>query len=211
MESPLVPQEIADVAFPHALGWIKERTDALLQRQLPASVTYDEFATEMRAFARNIDLRRILVSYAAAPTEEAVEANLLRTYVQQLELIAMLEEDKIQAINDCLRAEIDRTQWSAQGIVHGSSLDDLWKTLLSLWKNKNARNALTHRHLTDVERGNVLYCDCMMLRVALEGLEVPNHFTRGSSIRSRTSKKSDGIGTTRLCLQLDGRGNHDRT
>jgi hypothetical protein len=180
MQSPLIPTEIAEVAFPHALGWIKQRTDDLLQRQLPARVTYDEFATEMRAFVRKIDLRRILISYAPTPAKETVEANRIRTYVQQLELIDVSEEDKIQAINDCLRAEIDRTQWSTQGIIHESSLDDLWNTLSSFWKNKNAQNAITHKHLTHVEQGSLLYRDCMLLRVPLEGLEVPNHFTPGS-------------------------------
>jgi len=180
MESPLIPTEVAEVAFTHALGWIKEHTDELLQRQAPARIRYDEFATEMRAFVRKIDLRRILISYAPTPSRETVEANRVRTYVQQLELIEAQEEDKIQAINDCLRAEIDRTKWSTQGIIHESSLDDLWNTLSSFWRNKNAQNAIAHKHLTIVEQANILYRDCMMLRLPLEGLEVPNHFTPGS-------------------------------
>ena len=180
MESPLIPTEVAEVAFTHALGWIKEHTDELLQRQAPARVRYDEFATEMRAFVRKIDLRRILISYAPTPSRETVEANRVRTYVQQLELIEAQEEDKIQAINDCLRAEIDRTKWSTQGIIHESSLDDLWNTLSTFWRNKNAQNAIAHKHLTIVEQANILYRDCMMLRLPLEGLEVPNHFTPGS-------------------------------
>src|SRR5713226_7825630 len=177
MESPLIPIEVAEVAFTHALGWIKERTDDLLQHQAPARIRYDEFATEMRAFVRKIDLRRILISYPPTPSRETIEANRVRTYVQQLELIEVQEEDKIQAINDCLRAEIDRTKWSTQGIIHESSLDDLWSTLSTFWKNKNAQNAITHKHLTIVEQANILYRDCMMLRLPLEGLEVPNHFT----------------------------------
>ena len=180
MESPLVPVEIADVALPHALGWIKQRTDALLQGQVPARIKYDEFATEMRAFVRKIDLRRILISYAPTPSRETVEANRVRTYVQQLELIEAQEEDKIQAINDCLRAEIDRTQWSTQGIIHESSLDDLWTALSTFWRNKNAQNVIVHKQLTIIEQGNILYRDCMMLRMPLEGLEVPGHFTPGS-------------------------------
>jgi hypothetical protein len=180
MQSPLVPTEIADVAFPHALGWIKERTDALLQLQEPARIAYDEFASEMRAFVRKIDLRRILISYAPTPTSDTIDASRVRTYVQQLELIEAEEEDKIQAINDCLRAEVDRTQWSAQGIIHESSLDDLWDTLCSFWRNKKAQNAIAHKHLSHVEQGNILYRDCMMLRIPLEGLEVPTHFTPGS-------------------------------
>lgn len=180
MASPIMPEETVELAFCHALGWVKERVDTLIQQKRPAFVSYDDFTAEMRSFVRKVDLSRILMSFAGKPTREAVEADQMRTYVKQLELINVDHEDKIQAINDCLRAEIDRTHWSAKGIVNRSSFDEFEEGLTKYWHNKKQQASIVHKTLDPSDRGNVLYRDCMLLRLPLEGLEVPPHFTPGS-------------------------------
>lgn len=175
-----LPTEYADHLLKHALGWVKQTTDVLIQSGKPAVVSVDEFNAEMRSFARRCDLKRILETFSGEPTQEAVEGDLLRKYVRQLEIIDASEEDKIHAINDYLRASVDRTEWSKRGIVHKESLDEFEDGLVQFWKNRKRQVEIAQKNLSEPERGMYLYSECGTNRPKLQGLEVPNHFTPGS-------------------------------
>lgn len=175
-----LPTEYADLLMKHALGWVKQTTDMLIQNSKPAAISVDDFNREMRSFARRCDLKTILTTFSGRPSPEAVEHNLLRKYVRQLEIIDAIEEDKIHAINDYLRASVDRTEWSRRGIVHQASLEEFEDGLIQFWKNRRRQVEITQRDLAESERGMCLYCECGTNRPKLQGLEVPNHFTPGS-------------------------------
>ena len=163
-----------------ALGWIKSQTDSLLEQGLQAAVEYDDFKSTVIGFVRKCSAREILVSWASRPTAEAVKADLLRTYVRQIELIECDDDEKFHAINDFLRACVDRTNWSKAGMVHPSSFDEFAEALTVFWWNRREQNELVHKRRNQVERGKLLYLDCGSHRARLEGLEVPDDFTPGS-------------------------------
>ena len=91
-----VPPELVEVVLQQALGWIKQKTDSLLEKSQPAAIGYDEFKTEITAFVRKCSAREILVSWAGKPSAEDVEGDLLRTYVQQLELINCADGEQLK-------------------------------------------------------------------------------------------------------------------
>lgn len=95
-----MPPEFVDLVLLHALGWIKQQTDSLLERGKPAAICYDDFRSALIAFVRKCSAREILISWALAPSAETVEANLLRTYVRQLELVDCDDDDKLRAVDD---------------------------------------------------------------------------------------------------------------
>jgi hypothetical protein len=175
-----VRAESVDIIIKHAHGWIKERLDSLIQARRPAAIAADEFTKEMIAFLPRCDFRQILTSVAGPPSKAEVEAQAVRTYVRQLEIIEASDEDKIQAINEYLRACVQRTQLSKAGIVHEESFDDYEKALSSFWRNKKRQNALTHTDLSAVQHGQLLLSDCCLKEQKLQGLEVPSFFTPGS-------------------------------
>lgn len=180
LEKKFVPPEFVEAVLYQALGWIKNQTDSLLEQGRPAAVGYDDFRSTIIGFVRKCSAREILVSWARRPSPEAVEADLLRTYVRQIELIDCDDEEKFRAINDFLRASVDRTNWSRAGMVHPSSFDEFEEALTVFWRNRREQNELIHKRRNQVERGKLLYFDCGSHRGKLEGLEVPDHFTPGS-------------------------------
>ena len=117
---------------------------------------------------------------APVPTAQNVDAQRAQTYVRQLEVIGLSDEDMIQAINEYLRAVIDRTEWGRIGIVHSDSFDEFEDALLSFWRNKRRQNGLTHKSLSAAEQGQLLLSDCCLKAQTLQGLEVPSYFTPGS-------------------------------
>lgn len=180
LEKKFVPPEFVEAVLYQALGWIKSQTDSLLEQGLQAAVEYDDFRSTVIGFVRKCSAREILVSWASRPTAEAVKADLLRTYVRQIELIEGDDDEKFHAINDFLRACVDRTNWSKAGMVHPSSFDEFAEALTVFWGNRREQNELIHKRRNQVERGKLLYLDCGSHRARLEGLEVPDHFTPGS-------------------------------
>ena len=192
-----VPPELVDVVLQQALGWIKQKTDSLLEKGQPAAVAYDEFKTEITSFVRKCSAREILVSWAGKPSAEDVEGDLLRTYVRQLELIDCDDDEKFHAINDFLLASVDRTNWSKAGLVHHSSFEDFETALVAFWKNRRRQTEIIHK------KRNRLIVESWCIRTAartdalLKAWKFRIISPLGVSTRWPTSRMSDGIRTTR--------------
>ena len=180
LKSKLVPPEVLDLVLDHAIGWLKRKTDLCLEKSLPAFVSRDEFYTELTSFIRKCTLRGILAGVAGKPSTEEVKEQLMRTYVRQLEIIEADEEDIFVAVNDFMRASVDRTEWSRAGLINETSLDDFEEALIAFWRNKKKQHALINSELGHSVQGQLLYRECSMHRRSLEGLEVPDYFTPGS-------------------------------
>ncbi|MBA7678167.1 hypothetical protein ES703_86439 [subsurface metagenome] len=176
-----VGPEIVDDALDYALGWVKEKTDRLLEQKKPACITVDSFETAVGSFIRKHDRRTILRTFASIPSDQKIEEDLkVRTYVRQLDLIEVDDELKIKAVTDFLQSSVDRTQWSTRGLVHESSFDEFEDILVRTWNNHKIKTDIKLAGSSDIQRGQYLYADCSCQQVKLENLEVPPHFTPGS-------------------------------
>ncbi|MCK4652118.1 MAG: hypothetical protein KAT13_03410 [Methanosarcinales archaeon] len=181
MGKKFVPPEIIDETLDHALGWVKKRTDILLEQTKTACISVDTFLSNMIRFVRKHDHRDILASFAKDPDQEEIETDLkLRTYVRQLEIIDCNYDDKIRAVTDFLNASVDRTRWGEKGWVSDSSFDEFEDGLVRTWTNLKRKTDIRLSHKDDIEKGQYLYADCSNHKAKLEGLEIPNHFTPGS-------------------------------
>lgn len=177
-----IPTDILEDVINWSEGWVKRKTDLLIEKGQPAYIKYDEFKIEIVSFIRKNDCQTILASFAPnpTPTEITNELNRLKIYIQQINLIDGDYEDKITAVNEYLRASTDRTIWGQRGIVHSSSFDDLEDSLKKTWKNFKGKLNISASKNNDIEKGKLLYFDCMGYEAKLQGLAVPPYFTPGS-------------------------------
>jgi hypothetical protein len=175
-----VRPESVDLVIQHAHGWLKERLDSLLQLRRLAAVSVDEFNEEMRKFIPRCDFLHFVADMAGRPTVGQVEAERVRTYVRQLDLIDFQDEDTLEAINSYLRACVMRTKLSERGLVHEDSFEEYEEALLSYWRNKKRQNTLTNPAHTGAQLGQLLLSDCCLHLQKLQGLEMPSYFTPGS-------------------------------
>jgi hypothetical protein len=181
VEEKFVAREFIPDVVLHTLGWVKSKTDRLVERQMPAVISRDEFYHEVTTYLRKIAYRGILESFARDPNQQEIETHLrLKDYVRQLELIGCDDDEKLEAVRDFLLASVNRTHWSEQGLIHDSSFDDFEENLVRTWKNnKRAAHVEASSH-DDVNKGRLLYSKCSAHHAKLEGFEVPPHFTPGS-------------------------------
>jgi hypothetical protein len=193
LEKMFVPPEVVDVVLQQALGWIKQKTDSLLEKGQPAAIGYDEFKTEITAFVRKCSAREILVSWAGKPSAEDVEGDLLRTYVQQLELINCDDDEKFRSINDFLLASVDRTNWSKAGLIHRSSFENFETALVAFWKNKRRQTEIIHKKRVSLTVESFCTQTAARTDALLKAWKFQIISPLGVSTRWPTSRRLDGI------------------
>lgn len=175
---PISHSRIRDIAD-HMSGVVKNRVDELLEVGKPAILTSDEFHTWYTAYVQKIDRDTVLRSHAKRPSDREAKVHLPRVFVQQLDLIGLPFEDKLEAVGDYLMAAADRTAWAASGDVDPTSFDELDVSLKRSWKNKRLACTVAHGDKDPDVQGLALYADCMDVTVAVQQKETPDHFIPG--------------------------------
>jgi hypothetical protein len=174
-----VPQSKIGKIADYICGWVKRRVDERLEKSLPAVISRDEFHTAYTACCRAENCDTILRSLGRHPTEPEKTERLPDDFVQQLDLIDVSFEDKLEAVSDFLRACWDRAHWAEVGDVDEYSFDELDASLKRTWKNHAQSVALEHRSLQDVERGQRLLLKCVQHAATVQGMTPPSHFVPG--------------------------------
>ena len=177
----LVSEDRCEEVIRRALGWIKRETDQLMEKGKPARVTQDAFPAAMLHYVQTHDRIDMLRSFANKfPAQPPHPSDQLRTYVCQLNLIEVSDDEILAAINDFMRASTDRTDWSERGLIDESSLDDYSDELCKSWSNKKIKVSIGYSHKSHIDQGRLLYAECIEHSLPLDGMPTPPHFTRGS-------------------------------
>ncbi|MEZ6033118.1 MAG: ABC-three component system protein [Planctomycetaceae bacterium] len=177
----LIGEDSLDDTIRWSQGWIKERIDIQISQNRPCYIAKKDFHEALVTYVRHHDRIAILKSFAGTPDPSEVELELaLRKYVRQLKCISLDDDSVLSAVNDYLRAVVDRTHWSEEGYVNTDALDALAEELVTTWRNKERRVTITHSALQEEHRGQLLFTDCIEHSTNLDGLCTPPHFIRGS-------------------------------
>lgn len=175
---PVSQSKIFDIAD-KMCGWVKRQADKQLEKGLAAVVSRDDFHKEYLAYVRSVDRETILKSMVKRPSDAERRERLSDTFVQQLDLIELSFDDKLEAVSDFLRACWDRAMWSKIGDVHEDSFAELDENLLRSWRNHKRAVGVEAASKVEVERGQLLHTRCMSHPAKVQGMEPPSHFVPG--------------------------------
>lgn len=175
---PVSEAKVFDIAD-KMCGWVKRQVDKHLEQGMPAFIARDEFHREYVAYVRSVDRELILKSFSKNPTDAEKCERLPDTFVQQIDLIELSFDDKLEAISDFLRACWDRAYWSKVGDVHEDAFDELDDNLHRTWKNLRRATEVDAASKPEVERGRLLHSQCMLHGAKVQGMEPPAHFVPG--------------------------------
>lgn len=182
-ERAMVEEELGDVLFKYMLGWIEKKVSELVENKKPMCIAYQEYKTELMAIRREYNQKLSLKELAPRPTEQEVqnEMNALRRYLEQLDIVECDYTEKIEAINDYLRASTNRTIWAKRGDISDGSLTSYQETLIKKWDTKRKILSLKNKslNLSPEELGKLLYLECKDEPVNIDHLYVPDFFTAG--------------------------------
>ncbi|MGX5690247.1 ABC-three component system protein [Arcticibacter tournemirensis] len=89
-----------------------------------------------------------------------------KDFIRQLELIEATEDDKVEAIDDYLRATKERDRWAEAGTIPGhDDIINFEADLSRKWGQHFKKNLLTCKARTDLtlaDVGNLVYIDCSL-------------------------------------------------
>lgn len=175
---PVSATRVFDIAD-KLCGWVKRQADKQLEQGLPAVISRDDFHREYVSYVRMVDRDLILKSLGRKPSDAEKREHMPDIFVQQLDLLELGFEDKLEAISDFLRACWDRVHWSKAGDVHEDSFIELDENLHRTWLNTSRATCVEAATKTAVERGLLLHARCMNHVAKVQGMEAPAHFTPG--------------------------------
>lgn len=176
-----VDPTLVDILCQTAIGMAKEQADRLIWDRKPAVLNGDLFKIAFRDFVRKNNLPGFLTSFTKPPPAGEITSMLSTrpTFIRQLDLIKVANDDRVRAVSDYLRASADKSRWAEVGLVFEDNLKEWDETLVH-------RHSLIAGEIADLYadkageiRGRMTYRRCAQLQAPLEGRVVPGHFVHG--------------------------------
>lgn len=175
-------EEHVDEITENLLGWVNRKVMSQVEDKVPVKIPYNDFRQQRLNILRRLDRNVIgLPEYDTEPTKEQIAEHLAgRTYVKQLSLLKIYDDNAEQHINDYLRASATRTEWSEAGYLDAKSFERYEKDLIERWRicKMYLDSASASKDL--VERGVELLFKCISESSRIQALDVPPYFLRGS-------------------------------
>ncbi|QZN77672.1 ABC-three component system protein [Paenibacillus sp. DR312] len=182
-ERSMLEEDLSGILFTYMLGWIEKKAAELVEAKQPMCISYQEYKKELIAIRREFNQKQSLKELAPRPTEQEVrdEMSALRRYIEQLNVVECDYTEKIEAINDYLRASTNRTIWARRGDISDGNLTSYQETLIKKWATKQKIISLQYKHLnlSPEELGRLLYLECKNEPINIDHLYVPDFFTVG--------------------------------
>lgn len=180
-ESIGIPNDIVDPVYRGVIGWIDTTVAKLVENKLPIIISYEDYQRQLGTLYREYNQKHSLMPYSQKPSEEAIQAELQeqRTYIEQLDIIDCEYTEKVEAINDYLRAAIDRTQWADGGYVSMRSLMAYNAELVRTWNLFKRMVLLEKKEVVPEEQGRLIYYKCQEKEINMDAMSVPQFFKNG--------------------------------
>jgi len=177
-----IPQEFAENLITYMLGWIEKKVNIELKQGQPAIISSVDYRNELTAQIRMYNQQNSILALSGeiASEDARTEVKKQDIYIQQLDLIEIEFDDKLEAASDYLRTKTETTIRAEKGIFTPQSLEEYNDKLLRLWKNK--RNQVLLLANSDVEKGKQLYSGTgeAVIHCKIQGSETPSFFGNGT-------------------------------
>jgi len=164
-------------------GWMDETVMGLVKAKQLAVIRHKDFKHRFDVLMTRIR-QRALVDYAASELllDKQVDLSLKSrlTFVQQLDLINISEEQKLEAVADYLRADHNRNRWIENEFIDEDVARDFDNRLKTFWKTTQRKTEIVHKTLSEAERGELVLGDCTARQEPIRDVEPPDRTVSGT-------------------------------
>lgn len=157
-----IPEDIINPIYIGIIGWIDVKVTKMVEDNVPIVISQEEYQRQLRALYREYNQRHSLMTHSIAPSDQEIQTEFQkkRVYIEQLDIIDCDYTEKVEAINDYLRAAIDRTTWAQNGDISMQSLQTYESNLERTWKLQKRMILLEKKNDSPEEQGRWIYYKC---------------------------------------------------
>lgn len=172
----IVPEKQVEYLIDNLSGWVLKRVSEKIVDQKPAVICWEEFSRHSLVLFERIRNRELIDFALLNPhgnEELQSQVKCYPIYLQQLGVIKTSSDEIVEAVNDYLRADVNRNKWIENEIINEDIAAEFELKLKEFWNNQKRRIQLTYNHLSLEERGQLLLLDCKSRQETIGGMPPP--------------------------------------
>ena len=177
----LIPEFVESLLI-YMLGWVTDKVNEQARNGQVAFIENAEFNKALQTQMRMYNQRDALPALSQAIDENVIitEVNQQDIYIQQLDLIDVDFDSKLEAASEYIRTRTEITLRAESGLFTPQSLTEYNEKMKQTWKDRSRLIAIAHAD-TDVNKGKMLYFGLRESASSqkLQGNEVPSFFGAG--------------------------------
>ena len=176
-----IPEDIIDPIYLGIMGWINIKVTKMVEAGQPIVISLEDYQKQLRALYRDYNQKHSLMTHSVEPSNQEIEQEFQkkRKYIEQLDIIDCDYAEKVEAINDYLRAAIDRAIWAEHGDISLQSLQTYETNLKRTWKLQKKMVLLEKKDESPETQGKWIYYKCQDKDVQMDSAYVPSFFKNG--------------------------------
>lgn len=177
----LIPADIIEPIYRAIIGWIDISLTNMVEAGMPIVIPFETYHAQLTALVREHNQIHSLMPHSVKPSEQEIQREFQkqRTYIEQLAIIDCEYTEKVVAINDYLRASIDRTIWAENGCISVQNLQTYEEKLKRAWDLQKRMIMLEKKNDSPKDQGKWIYYKCQEKKVEMDTVSVPEFFQNG--------------------------------
>lgn len=176
LKSQHVADTQIDFFIEKILGWLLKTIMEQIAAKKPAVIRWEEYDREFKVIFERTRCRELVDFTLVYPPDTSNIEQHVKTkpyFIRQLEAIEATEDDILEAVTDYLRSKINLSKWIEDEIIDSEIADDFESRLQKYWKNAKTRIEITHKSLSESERGQLLCADCKSRQEPIRDMSPP--------------------------------------
>ena len=176
-----IPADIIEPIYMGIIGWVDLNVTKMVENNEAIIISFENYQVQLRALYRDYNQKHSLMPHSVKPSKFEIQNELQqqRTYITQLEIIDCDYTEKIEAINDFIRASIDRTIWADNGDISFLSMQSYEETLKRSWNLERKMIMIEKKNELPEEQGKLIYYKCQRNQIEMPSVSVPEFFQNG--------------------------------
>lgn len=176
-----IPADIIEPIYMGIIGWIDLNVTKMVENNEAIIISFENYQVQLRALYRDYNQKHSLMPHSVKPSKLEIQNELQqqRTYITQLEIIDCDYTEKIEAINDFIRASIDRTIWADNGDISFLSMQSYEEKLKRSWNLERKNIMIEKKNELPEEQGKLIYYKCQRNQIEMPSVSVPDFFQNG--------------------------------
>jgi len=179
----VIPSSQIKFVLEELSGWLQKDILTKISIKEQAIVSWEEYYHRFTVlFERSRSRELIDFTLRTPPGLEEInnQIKVRPTYVKQLDIIGMSDNDVISAVSDFMRANINRGKWIEEEIIDEDIARDFESRLNRYWDNRRKRINITDSDKSEKDRGQLLYFDCMERTETIRDMSPPDSTISGT-------------------------------